>query len=129
MTIGEKIKKLRKERGMTQVELANLSGITQQVISHYESNRNGIGVVNLGKLAKALGCSPLDIDDRADGLATSPEERARVRRVDDDILLYIVDNWTELSVDTRAEIAGLVAADGKRRAQAAETKKPSKKSG
>lgn len=129
MSIADNLRALRDRAGLTQRELAKASSVRQSLLSKYEKSYCDIGAANLFKLARALHCRVGEIDPRCADEEDSPEERARVRRVDDDILLYIVDNWTELSVDTRAEIAGLVAADGKRRAQAAETKKPSKKSG
>lgn len=37
MKIGEKIKKLRKERGMTQEELGNLLGVKKSAVQKYEN--------------------------------------------------------------------------------------------
>ena len=59
MTIGEKIKRLRKERGMTQEELGAAVGVQKAAINKYET---GI-VINLkremiAKLASALDVSP-----------------------------------------------------------------------
>jgi transcriptional regulator with XRE-family HTH domain len=60
MTTGEKIRRLRKERGMTQEELGKKIGVQKAAINKYEA---GI-VINLkreviNKLAKALGVSPV----------------------------------------------------------------------
>ena len=38
-TLGERLARLRKEKGFTQVELAGKIGITQVLISNYERNR------------------------------------------------------------------------------------------
>ena len=62
MTTGEKIKQLRKERGMTQEELGNLIGVQKAAINKYET---GV-VVNLKQatiaaLAEALHVSPVEL--------------------------------------------------------------------
>ena len=53
--IGEKLKKILKEKNLTQYKLAKLSGIPQPMLSGYIHNRHGISKVNLAKLSKALG--------------------------------------------------------------------------
>ena len=68
MTMGEKIRRLRKEKGMTQEELGNEVGIQKAAINKYET---GI-VVNLKRgrlerIAKVLGVNPVWLmDDDAD---------------------------------------------------------------
>lgn len=60
MTTGEKIKRLRKELGMTQEELGKKIGVQKAAINKYETGT----VVNLKRevinnLAKVLGVSPV----------------------------------------------------------------------
>ena len=68
MTMGEKIRRLRKEKGMTQEDLGNEVGIQKAAINKYET---GI-VVNLKRgrlerIAKVLGVNPVWLmDDDAD---------------------------------------------------------------
>lgn len=62
MTTGEKIKQLRRERGLTQEELGNLIGVQKAAINKYET---GI-VVNLKQstilsIAEALHVSPIEL--------------------------------------------------------------------
>lgn len=52
-----RIKKLRKELGLTQNELAKKTGISRAVISTYESNINEIPQSNLIKLSRFFGVS------------------------------------------------------------------------
>ena len=60
--IGEKIKALRKERGMTLDELARAIGTSKQTIHRYESGTiNNIPPEKITKLAKELGTSPSDL--------------------------------------------------------------------
>lgn len=47
--IGNKIKQLRKEKGLTGEELARCIGVSQQQVSRYEQ---GINCVNIDLLAK-----------------------------------------------------------------------------
>lgn len=57
MNLGIKIKALREERGLTQIELANLSDTSRASIQLYEADKVNIPVKNLEKIAKALNVS------------------------------------------------------------------------
>lgn len=58
MHLGEKIQRLRRERGLTQTELAQRAGISQAIISRLERHRRGnVNADVLKALAKALGCT------------------------------------------------------------------------
>lgn len=48
------LSRLRKESGLTQVELARRSGLTQQAISDYESGRRTPSLLAGEKIANAL---------------------------------------------------------------------------
>ena len=52
--IGEKIKALREERGLTQKALARKLKISQQIISRVESGRQNISLLTLKEIASAL---------------------------------------------------------------------------
>jgi transcriptional regulator with XRE-family HTH domain len=54
MTIGEKIKDLRKERGLTQQELADLSKLTCAAIINIEKGYNVPSASSLYKISEAL---------------------------------------------------------------------------
>ena len=86
MTTGEKIKRLRKQLGMTQEELGNLIGVQKAAINKYET---GI-VVNLkqatiNSLAKALHVSPVELLSPDDPPDITSEEIPK----NDDIRLLI----------------------------------------
>lgn len=55
MTYGEKIKKARKEAGLTQAELANKCGLAAITIQQYERNLREPKIEALRKIAEALG--------------------------------------------------------------------------
>lgn len=56
--IGQRVRALRKEQGMTQVELADALGTHQTSLSQIERGVRGVGVQHVLKLAKALKTSP-----------------------------------------------------------------------
>lgn len=49
---------LRKEKGLTQQGLADLTGIPQRNIAYWERSGRLVGRKQIGLLAKALGVSP-----------------------------------------------------------------------
>lgn len=53
--LGERIAKLRKDQGITQVQLAERLGVSQQTITAYEVGRRRIQVSALTVIAQALG--------------------------------------------------------------------------
>lgn len=59
--IGNAIKELRIAKGLSQVELAQVSGVPQQTISAAESGKTVPRVDTLLALSDALGVSPNDI--------------------------------------------------------------------
>lgn len=67
--VGERIKALREQRGITQESLADLVGVTQGKISQCETGTRGISFLLGLKIAHALGVS---IDDLAPN-ALEPE--------------------------------------------------------
>jgi len=70
--LGERICRLRKERGLTQGQLGNMVHVTQQVIAEYEAGYRNIPVYRLVSLAEALGVT-------ADELLKDSESNARKR--------------------------------------------------
>ena len=80
--IGRRLRALRDERGMTQVQLADAMGIHQTNLSQMERGVRGMGTQQVMKACKALGVSP----DRllaAAGTASakSPRNTRLLRRV------------------------------------------------
>ncbi len=55
IALGARIARLRKEQDITQVQLAELIGISQQTINSYETGRRRIPVSLLPAIAKRLG--------------------------------------------------------------------------
>lgn len=55
--LGERIAALRKARGLTQVQLAELLDVSQQQVVSFEKGRRRVPVSTLPTLSKALGVS------------------------------------------------------------------------
>lgn len=55
--MGERIRQLRTERGISQVELAERAGLIQPHIVRIEQGRYSVGLDTLQAIAKALGCT------------------------------------------------------------------------
>ena len=54
--VGKRIKLLRCDRGMQQVELAEKIGVSQSLLSNIESGRCSVTLDNLIKIHEVLGC-------------------------------------------------------------------------
>lgn len=76
-TFGATISALRKERGMTQLELARQMGVTDKAVSKWERNLSFPDVASLPKLAEVLGTS---VDELLE-VKTATQEEPAGRRV------------------------------------------------
>ena len=61
MTIGENIKRIRTDAGLTQTEVAERAGISQAYLSQIESDLRSMDVKAADKLAHALGVTLNDL--------------------------------------------------------------------
>jgi transcriptional regulator with XRE-family HTH domain len=52
---GEKLKDLRKLQGLTLLDVAELTGLSEKTIRHIESNKLSVSLENWIKVGKALG--------------------------------------------------------------------------
>ena len=59
--VGRNVKRARRKRGLTQEQLAELCGFSQQYISGLEQGRRNPTVVTLFELATALGVSHVEL--------------------------------------------------------------------
>lgn len=55
--LGERITRLRKAQGITQVQLAGQLGVSQQTVTAYESGNRRVPISHLPRLAALLGTS------------------------------------------------------------------------
>jgi XRE family aerobic/anaerobic benzoate catabolism transcriptional regulator len=73
VALGLAVRRLRTERGMTQEALAEASGLHPRYVSDIERGRRNVGIVNLDRLAVALGV-------RLDELTATVEDERRSSR-------------------------------------------------
>ncbi|MFZ4219174.1 helix-turn-helix domain-containing protein [Enterobacter ludwigii] len=79
LTIGERIRVMRKLLGLTQGQVADAVGVTTQAVSLWESNSAVFGCDKLLPLASALNCDPLWLlGANADQVATNEASLAPV---------------------------------------------------
>ena len=57
MTLGQKLKKLRTDKGLTQKDLADQLHVTFQTVSKWESDTNEPDIATLKELAQLYGCT------------------------------------------------------------------------
>lgn len=70
---GEKLRQIRKDKGLTQSQLEEKTGINRASISYYEANKVEIPAKNLIAIARALGVSIYDITGDPMPLRTAAE--------------------------------------------------------
>lgn len=78
MTFSERLKSLREERGLTQVQLGNLSGISTRMIQKYESGSRP-QVDSAQKLAEALKISVSELLGESGTLVAEAGEKYGTR--------------------------------------------------
>ena len=61
VTIGEQIKLFRREKGLTQKQLADACGMADSAIRKYESGNVRPKMATVSRIAKALGVEPLEL--------------------------------------------------------------------
>lgn len=59
--VGDNCARIRKERDLTQEELAERSGLSQQYLSGLERGKRNPTIVTIYEIAQALGVSHLDM--------------------------------------------------------------------
>ena len=103
-TIGQRLARLRRERGMTQVELAERLGLAQPVVSDYERGELRLHGELIVKLTEILGCSAEELlgleKPRTNGainrrLLRRIQEIERLPRRDQQALLRTIDRFLE----------------------------------
>ena len=72
MTIGKRIALLRKEKGLTQEELATHMGVSPQAVSKWENDQTCPDISALPKLSKLLGVT---VDELLEGKSETPAVR------------------------------------------------------
>lgn len=80
--VGENVRRIRQDRGLTQEQFADLSGFSQQYLSGLERGRRNPTVVTLFELATALKAQPVELlapieGTVSDATPSTPKKRRR----------------------------------------------------
>ena len=59
--VGFNIRKIREEKGLTQVQLGKLAGLHRAYIGQIERGEKNLGLKNLQRIAKALRVHPREL--------------------------------------------------------------------
>ncbi|WP_270659643.1 helix-turn-helix domain-containing protein [Enterococcus thailandicus] len=65
--LGSVIKNIRKSKGLTQSELSNLTGFSQNTISNHENMKRSLDELDINIYAKALNVTPQYLFEQANG--------------------------------------------------------------
>lgn len=77
LPIGERLAELRKQRGLTQVELGETLGVSQRMMAYYENDADNLPLDLLPKLADALG---IDIEGLFEHEASAIQPKPSVNK-------------------------------------------------
>jgi transcriptional regulator with XRE-family HTH domain len=81
-TIGQRLVRIRKERGFTQVEVAEKIGIIQSLVSSYENNVLKLSAEMAVRFARALGVSTDDLLETKRAKPSIKPSRKVLRRLE-----------------------------------------------
>lgn len=109
MTVGESIKRIRKENGLTQKRLGELCGMNEVQIRQYELGKANPKIETISRIASALGVSPYEMIGEEYAYMKYPdlkemciENKAFVKYLNS--LGYSVNNISEPVVVKKADI-------------------------
>ncbi len=98
----ERIKDIRKQKGLSQKELADLCGVHQTAVSQWEKGRTTPDITSLKKLAKALGVSvelllgvePVQDENKILGFSRISAESAAEKLGESDFFALVINSDT-----------------------------------
>lgn len=106
LALGQKLQKLRVERGMTQAELARRAGVPQPNLSNIEKEKHDLTVSTLVKLCVALEADPAGLFKDGPPSPHPAFTRTRVER----LARALVEGAREKLSPAEAKIADLLGA-------------------
>ena len=59
--LGDAVRAARKERGLSQEALADAAGIDRSHMGKIERGERNVTLLNVARIAKAIGCKPSDL--------------------------------------------------------------------
>ena len=80
MTLGQRIQKIRKEKGFSQEEIAEALGVSRQAVSKWENGISSPDTENLIALAALLGVDISELVSEPEGKASVEENNSQEKR-------------------------------------------------
>jgi transcriptional regulator with XRE-family HTH domain len=99
--LGAHVSELRKERNMTQAELARALGVSQQTVFAYELGDRRVSVLILAKLAKVFG---VPVEELMGLTKTPAPKRQRVSKA----AIQYAERFMELRVTQRRFVKDII---------------------
>lgn len=126
VSIGTKLKALRLQAGLTQVQLAQASGILQSVLTHYENDNKIPSAPRLAAIAKALGTTVEDILDETQ--TNTPTTGSKLHIHGNSRAAKVQDLFLQLDEETQRVVLKQIKAliEPKTRTSYSDTKRPRK---
>lgn len=96
--MGNKIRELRAERGLTLANLANNTGLAVSTISQYETGKRNPKLETWIKLADYFGVSAgylQGIEDKYTGVMADSERQVRRNKIKENMAKVLRKAWTE----------------------------------
>ncbi len=99
-TVGQRIKKLREDKDMSQVELGRLVNMGNTTISQWESDKRSPDIATVKRLSDIFGVS-------SDYLLGRTDDR-NSRELPDTVAPYLPEGFDELTPEAKEEILNFV---------------------
>lgn len=110
MAIGENIKNLRMQHGLSQAELASVAGVSDKAVSSWEQNKSVPRMGPIQKMADFFGVQKSDIIETAATNTDSPAVRSGKNRLALNIdETKLVSNYRNLNGNNRQAIDVMIA--------------------
>jgi transcriptional regulator with XRE-family HTH domain len=104
VSTGERIRKFRKARGMTQAQVAKAIGATEGAVRHYEHGDRTPGPEQIAAIAEVLGVSPAALADYA--LEDARDALEVLFRLEDMAGLHPVDTGDGMALMVDVDVPG-----------------------
>ena len=110
MKIGEKLKSIRKNKGLTQAEFGNLVGLSEITIRRYEKGERTPTVEVISQISKALDIPTSDFFNEDDTIKSKANKRFYKNANDDEIISLLrpqglkEDRYINLSKEEKIKI-------------------------
>ena len=105
MSTGEILRKLRRERRMTQAQVASLAGITQGTYSLYEADKATPGIKIIAKISAIFNVPASSIDP---SLRDLPGFGDGANAVADAEMQELLAAWPSLSLEKRRALIAII---------------------